>query len=123
MKQFIINLLNIFYNKEDFNKKKETYFKSFKKEYNERTLAEKLLVECLYNLEFLNSNNQRFSGAAEAILIMENYIKLGYVFDYKRYEENIKIFGIKLYTNKIQETYNEFMIRTIKDYLNKNEVL
>lgn len=116
IKPFNENWKDVFSNKN--NEYKKNYLVIFKKSYEERNNAENILVECLYNLEFLNSSSLRYLGAAEAVLIMEGYIKLGGAFDYKEKEK--KLFFIPY---KVKETYSEHIIRLIKDYLSEKAVL
>jgi len=69
-------------------------------------------------LEFLASLDSRFLGAAEGVLLMEDYIKQGKSFDYR---ENEKKFLFIPY--KTKETYREHIIRLIKEYLTEKGVL
>lgn len=90
----------------------------FKKSYDERTLAENILVHCLTNIEFIYTKDNRFLGAAEAVLIMEDFIKPGSKFDYEKKEN--KFLFMKFET---RENYRDLMIRLIKTYLKERGVL
>ncbi len=93
-------------NTNNFNKKADIYLNSFKKDFEERTIPENILVECIFKLEFLNSNDNRFIGAAEATLIMEGYLKIEKEFDYLK-----------------KETYKEHIIKLIKKYLSDKNLI
>jgi hypothetical protein len=98
-----------------FNKKATEYLSRFKKDYTQRTIKENILVDCLYNIEFLGSNNLRYYGAAEAILIVETGLKLSYE------EKDIKLFNVKVFT--IKEHYTELILKKIKEYLKDRNIL
>ena len=90
-----------------------------KKTYEERNKPENILVECLYKLEVTETQNARYLGAAEAILIMENFIETpGGSPDYKEKEEKFLFM-----TFKTKESYREYIIRLTKEYLTEKGVL
>ena len=104
--------------RQSFNNKAKNYLDSFKKSREERNKPENILVECLYKLEFLASQDSRFLGAAEVVLLMEDYIKQGKSFDYQEKEEKFLFIPYKT-----KETYREHIIRLIKEYLSEKGVL
>ena len=118
IKTFNENWRYIFSPQKSFNSKAKNYLDSFKKSYEERNKPENILVECLYKLEFLASQDSRFLGAAEGVLLMEDYIKQGERFDYKEKEEKFLFIPYKT-----KETYREHIIRLIKEYLSEKGVL
>jgi len=118
IKTFNENWKDIFSPQKSFNKKAKNYLDSFKKTYEERNKSENILVECLYKLEFLASQDSRFLGAAEVVLLMEDYIKQGKSFDYREKEEKFLFIPYKT-----KETYREHIIRLIKEYLTEKGVL
>jgi hypothetical protein len=118
MKKIYYFLIDIFNTQKRFNKKYETYLGKFKKSYLDRSKAEKILVSCLIKLEFLSSKDSRSLGAAEAVLIMENYIDPSEKFTFNEIEETFLVM-----TFKRKEEYREYIIRRIKEYLTDNNVL
>ena len=55
--------------------------------YEERSKSENIIVECLYNLEVIASKNARYLGAAEGVLLMEDFLNQpGTKFDYQEKE-------------------------------------
>jgi len=117
-KIFNENLKDIFNPQKSFNKKADSYLEKFKKTYEERSKIENILVECLFKLEFVNLQDSRFLGAAEAVLIMEDFIKPGGKFDYKEKEEKFLFI-----TYKSKETYKDVIIRLAKKYLTEKGVI
>ena len=98
---------------------KEKYASRFVKEYKDRTIAEKILVDCLYHLEVIDITGFRYAGAAESILVIEKVLEIGTDFDYLEKEKK-SFFGVKY---KEKETYKEFIIRHIKIYLKDKQVI
>jgi hypothetical protein len=119
IKSFNENWKDIFFNKKAYINKATNYLDSFKKTYEERNKPENILVECLYKLEVTETQNARYLGAAEAILIMENFIETpGGSPDYKEKEEKFLFM-----TFKTKESYREYIIRLTKEYLTEKGVL
>lgn len=108
----------IFNPQKSHNNKVKNYLDSFKKSYDERNKPENILVQCLYCLEFLGSQDSRFLGVSEGVLLMENYIEQGGGFDYK--EREGKFLFIPYIT---RETYREHIIRLTKEYLSEKGIL
>ena len=106
MKTFIKDLI---YPKVAFERKRTEYLSKFKKEYEDRTIAESILVEALYKIEFLHSTSERFLGAMEAVLVIEN-----------RIDPTKKLSEVKI--NK-KETYKSLIIRLSKEYLKDKNVM
>ena len=100
---------DLFNPKEAFKREALKYTSQFKKEYEDRTIAENILVEALYKIECLQSASERFLGAMEAVLVMEN-----------RLDPTKKLSEIKI--NK-KETYRSIIIRLAKTYLKDKNVL
>lgn len=108
MNKILKNILDlIFGSQETFDQKATAYLNTFKKSYEERNKTENILVECLYNLEFLNSQDRRFLGAAESILVIEGVLRNpGTKFDFKG-----------------KENYKEHIIRLSKEFLTERGVI
>jgi hypothetical protein len=95
------------------------YLSQFKKSWEDRTTAENIICECLYNLEFHNSQNARYLGGAESVLIIKGLLKGdGSEFPFENVTDNV--FGVKV-TRK--ETYREFILRLSKKFLKEREIL
>jgi len=119
IKLFNENWKDIFNPKKAYITKAKNYLDSFKKTYEQRTKSENILVECLYKLEVNETQNARYLGAAEAILIMENFLnRPGQSFNYKEKEEKFLFM-----TFKTKESYREHIIRLTKEYLTEKGVL
>ncbi len=119
IKSFNENWKDIFSPKKAYITKAKNYLDSFKKTYEQRTKSENILVECLYKLEVNETQNARYLGAAEAILIMENFLnRPGQSFNYKEKEEKFLFM-----TFKTKESYREHIIRLTKEYLTEKGVL
>ncbi len=106
-----------------FNAGAEKYLSQFKKDFNDRTNAENILVEGLFKLEYValrsqNLESARFLGAMEAVLLLEEVLKPGDKFDYKTSERKFLFIP---YTTK--ESYREHIIRVAKEYLQSKGVL
>lgn len=106
------------YFQKSFDKKANSYLDNFKKSYDDRTKSENILVECLFKLEFLESQNLRYAGAAEGILLMEDYLKTGNNFEYETKKEKFLFM-----TFETKETYREHIIRLVKQYLKEKNIL
>ena len=76
MKQF---LEDIFHPSKAYERKRNEFIKQYKKKYEELTATEKVMVDAHFQLEFLRIESQelRFLGAVEAVLIAENIINPG----------------------------------------------
>ena len=98
--------------------KKNEYLSQFRKPYSERTKSENILVESLYYIEFVGSTDNRFLGAMESILILNDQLKVGTPFDYKEKEYKFLFMSFKS-----KETYKEIITRLSKEFLLKNDVL
>ena len=119
IKSFNENWKDIFNPKKAYITKAKNYLDSFKKTYEERSKSENILVECLYKLEVSETQNVRYLGAAEAILIMENFLnRPGHPFNYKEKEHRFLFM-----TFKTKETYREHIIRLTKEFLTEKGVL
>ena len=119
IKSFNENWKDIFSPKKAYINKAKNYLDSFKKTYEERNKPENILVECLYKLEVTETQNARYLGAAEAILIMENFLNSpGQPFNFKEKEEKFLFM-----TFKTKESYREYIIRLTKEYLTEKGVL
>lgn len=103
---------DIFTSKEVKKERDKTkYLSQFTKDYYDRNDAEKILIYCLYNLEFDREsksmhNVARMYGSIEATLILEKFLKIAEEFEF---EEN--------------ETYGMHMIRKAKEYLKVNNCM
>jgi hypothetical protein len=97
--------------KKSFLEKRKKYLDQFK-EFSKRTLSEKIIVEALYNIEFLNSQDGRYFGSIESVLVLENFKKPGEAFSYQ--EKEIRIMFINF---KTKETYKEHIVRLAKEFL------
>jgi hypothetical protein len=120
IKSFNENWKDIFNPKKAYITKAKNYLDSFKKTYQERNKTENILVECLYKLEVTETQNERYLGAAEAVLIMDGFLnkKPGQPFNYKEKEEKFLFM-----TFKTKESYREHIIRLTKEYLTEKGVL
>lgn len=98
--------------------KKEEYLSQFKKSYEERTKSENILVESLFYIEFKGLTDNRFLGAMESVLILNDYLTGGKPFDYKEREQKFLFM-----TFKTKETYKELILRLTKNYLSDVGVL
>lgn len=107
---------NIF-NKEENSSKDIEYKNQFLKTHEERTKSEKIIVDCLYHLELKNSENARYLGAIEGVLLMEGFLKSG-DFNFKEKEEKFLFM-----TFKTKESYREYMIRYAKNFLKERNIL
>ena len=67
IKSFTEKWKDIFNYAKSFDNKSKNYLNAFKKSYEERTKSENILVECLYKLEFLESQDRRFLGSRRYI--------------------------------------------------------
>ena len=88
--------------------KRDAYLSKFKP-YEERSIAEKIIVGCLYKIEFMGAYEReeiRHLAAIESALIMEEFLAYGKKFD------EIKYPG---------ETYKTMIIRLAYDYLKENK--
>jgi hypothetical protein len=95
------------------------YLSQFKKGWEDRTTTENIICECLYNLEFHNSQNGRYLGAAETVLIIEGLLKGdGSEFSYENVTDNV--FGVKVIR---KETYRELILRLSKEFLKQREII
>jgi hypothetical protein len=119
IKSFNENWKDILFNKKAYINKAKNYLDSFKKTYEERNKTENILVECLYKLEVTETQNARYLGAAEAVLIMDGFLnRPGQPFNYKEKEEKFLFM-----TFKTKESYREHIIRLTKEYLTEKGVL
>lgn len=120
IKSFNENWKDIFKPKRKLSlkEKKENFLKEFKKDYNQRTLSESILVDALLKTEGYGSTNNRYFGAMEAILLLEGFLKPGQDFDYKNKEEKLFFMNIDS-----KESYGEHMTRITKEYLKSKGVL
>lgn len=100
------------------NEKANGYLNMFKKPFSERTKQESILVECLYMLEFYNSDDSRFLGAAETVLVVDGYMENGKPYEYRVTPK--KLCGV---TVNVKESYREHIIRKAKEYLVSKNVL
>jgi len=95
------------------------YLSQFKKGWKDRTTTENIICECLYKLEFHNSQDARYLGAAETALIIEGVLKgNGSDFPYEDVTDNV--FGVKV-TRK--ETYRELILRLSRKFLKEREII
>ena len=95
------------------------YLSQFKKGWKDRTTTENIICECLYKLEFHNSQSGRYLGAAETALIIEGVLEGGGSdFLYEDVTDNV--FGVKV--NR-KETYRELILRLSKKFLKEREIL
>lgn len=119
IKSFNENWKDILNPKKAYINKAKSYLDSFKKTYEERNTPENILVECLYKLEVSETQNARYLGAAEVVLIMEGFLKRpGESFDYKEKEHKFLFLNFKT-----KESYREHIIRLTKEYLTQKGVL
>jgi len=94
---------------EKYNKRAQAYLDQFKKSYEDRTVAEKVLTECLYKVEVAQPMGQaltRYLGAMEAALVIEGHLEYGKQFDLQK-----------------NETYHKVIVRNTKEYLTNKGVL
>jgi hypothetical protein len=118
MKLFV-KLMDLFGYGKRYESKRNQHLSQFKKSWKERTTFENILCECLYKVEFHKSQDRRYLGAAETVLITEGVLKGGgEAFPYEKFEQ--RIVGIKVQSN---ETYPELIVRLSKQYLKEREVL
>jgi hypothetical protein len=102
---------------ERYNKKATAYLAKFKKSYEDRTVGEKILTECLYKIEVtqvMGPALTRYLGAMEATLVMEGHLEYAKPFEY---QETKGLFG------NTTETYGEVIVRKTKEFLTIKEVL
>jgi hypothetical protein len=100
-----------------YNKKANAYLDKFKKSYEDRTVGEKILTECLFKIEVgqaMGPALTRYLGAMEATLVMEGHLEYAKPFEYQKTKG---LFG------NTTETYGEVIIRNTKEFLTKKEVL
>lgn len=107
MKTFIKDL---FHPIRAFHRKSIEYTSQFKKVYEERTDAEKIVIEALYNIEFIKIQDAgRYLGAIECILMLDNRLEAGKSFnDYKISKK---------------ESYKSMIVRLAKVYLTDKNIL
>ena len=101
-----------------FLKNRTSYLTQFKFDFEKRTKPVNILIECLYYIEFLKNSDNRFLGAAEGVLLMEDFLKQGQKLDYKQKDE--KFLFIKY---KTKEDYRDVIIRYTKEYLTQKGIL
>jgi hypothetical protein len=102
-----------------YESKRNQHLSQFKKGWKERTTFENILCECLYNVEFQKSQDRRYLGAAETVLISEGVLNGGgEALPYEKFEQ--RIVGIRV---ESKETYPELIIRLSKQYLKEKDVL
>jgi len=108
------------YPSKKYKEGREKYLSQFKKPYEERSHAEKIICQALYFIEYQNieSNVLRYLGAIEAVLVMEKFLDPADKFNY---EEKEKSFLFIKYKEK--ESYKSVIIRKAKDYLKQHNVL
>ena len=100
-----------------YNKKANAYLAKFKKYYEDRTVGEKILTECLFKVEVgqaMGPALTRYLGAMEATLVMEGHLEYAKPFQYQKTKG---LFG------NTTETYGEVILRNTKEFLTKKEVL
>jgi hypothetical protein len=118
MKDRLKKIIDKIVGKDKFLKKRKEYLGQFK-EYSNRNVYENIVVEGLYNLEFLNSQNSRYLGAIEVVLIMEGLLSNpGSEFLFKTEEK--EFLNVKY---KTKETYKDHIIRLGKEFLKLRNVL
>lgn len=98
-------LYDIFHPFKAFERKSKAFLATYKKEYSERTDAEKIVCEAWYKLNFISPTNLRYLGAIEAILVMEKYLDPGTDFIPKN------------------STYEKTIMKHAEQYLKDKEIL
>jgi hypothetical protein len=88
------------------SKKFNDYLSQYKKNYNERTKSENILVDCLYHIELAGLKSDRYLGAMEAVLILNDVLICGNGFNIQK-----------------NETYRKYILRLSKEFLSKNGVI
>lgn len=95
------------------------YLSQFKKDWEDRTTFENILCECLYKVEFHKSQDRRYLGAAETVLITEGVLEgSGSDLPYEDVTDNV--FGVKL--NR-KETYRELILRFSRKFLKERGII
>lgn len=98
---------------------KSKFLSKFTKQFGERSIQEDIMVEGLYNLEFMVGDQSRFLGALEALLILEGVLEgRGGKFDYENKEK--KFLFIKY---KEKETYKQHIVRLTNEHLKKTGLI
>jgi len=99
---------------------REKYLSQFKKNYEERTPAERIIVQALYFIEYVgySKDELRYLGAIEAVLVLEEFLDPGSKFNFKEKENKFLFF-----TYKTKESYREVILRSAKEYLQQKGVL
>lgn len=70
-------LIDIFLPVKAYKRKIHEFADKYKKEYHERTIAEKIICDGFFHINFSGKNDRRFYGSLEATLILEGYFKPG----------------------------------------------
>lgn len=93
-----------------FARKREEYLSQFKKTYKERTIAENVIINSLYNLEFLcvYKNELRFLGGIETVLVLNGKLNPN-----EPLKDSIKK----------GENYRSLVIRLGKEYLKEKSII
>jgi hypothetical protein len=124
LKRFNENMFKdiINYPSKKFAEGREKYFLQFKKDYEERTHAENIIVQGLYYVEYVldgsSKDELRYLGAIEAVLVLEKFLKPDNKFNYKEKENKFLFF-----TFKTKESYRDVILRNAKEYLKQKGVL
>lgn len=110
------------YPSKKFAEGREKYLSQFKKDYEERTHAENIIVQGLYYIEYVLLNGSkdelRYLGAIEAVLVLDGFLKPGNKSNYKEKESKFLFF-----TFKTKESYRDVILRNAKEYLKQKGVL
>lgn len=85
-----------------YTKRLDEFSNKFKKPYDKRTVAEKIMCENYFYINFSGKNDMRRYGALESILIIKGYIKAGEEGFYKKdgYKETITKLTEKYLTDR-----------------------
>ena len=94
------------------------YLSFYKKPYSERTISESILVDCLYEVEFIGSVSLRYFGAMESALVIEKFIDRGKPFDFLKEKQKFMFMNFTK-----DETYNNFIIRKSKEFLKERGII
>ena len=108
-------LEDIFHPSKAYERKRNEFIKQYKKKYEELTATEKVMVDAHFQLEFLRIESQelRFLGAVEAVLIAEKIINPG-----QPYNIHSNIF-----TNLSRYSYREYILTQLNRYLKNKNIL
>lgn len=99
-------------------KNKNEFLSNVKKDSKDRTLSENILFQAYYYINFLNVNDNKYLGAIETILVLEDFIKPGQTYEYKKYNKKFLFWN---YTET--QTYKSLMLEMAEKYLKSRNIL